>query len=88
MKRYFTLLLLTLPLSASAGENAGQSPAPAGFFVGGCGLILLTLAWMSWKTKKTVGAGLSKAELSSGYETSDFPNVGFPHSAHAGGGDS
>jgi hypothetical protein len=92
MKRYFTLLLLTLPVSASAGQNVGQSPAPAGFFVGGCGLILLTVVWLSWKTKKMVNAGLEKAELSSRYEaryeSGEFPIVGFPDSAHAGGRDS
>ena len=88
MKRYCTLLLLTLPVSAFSGESIGPSPAPAGFFVGGCGLILLMLLWLSWKTRKTVDTGRQQAELSSKYETSEFPIVGFPDSAHAGGRDS
>ncbi|HEV1286015.1 MAG TPA: hypothetical protein VNU44_11905 [Bryobacteraceae bacterium] len=86
MTRYFSLLLLTLPLSASAIGSA-PGPEPASFFVGGCGLIFLMVVQLTWKTKKTDTA--AKAELSSGYETSEFPlSVGFPNSAHSGGGDS
>jgi hypothetical protein len=82
--RYFSFLLLTLPVSASA---IGSAPAPASFFLGGCGLILLMLVRLAWKTRKTETP--AKAELSSGYETSEFPlPVGFPDSAHAGGRDS
>ena len=92
MNRYFTLLLLTLPVAASAGDGFEQNPAPATFFLGGCALILWMLVRLAWKTRKLGEAGAVKAAVSSRYEaryeTSEFPIVGFPDSAHAGGRDS
>jgi hypothetical protein len=86
MTRYFSLLILTLPLSASAIRSA-PAVEPASFFLGGCGLILLILVRLSWKTRKMETS--AKAELSSGYETREFPiPLGFSGSAHSGGRDS
>jgi hypothetical protein len=85
MTRYFSLLLLTLPLVASTTNGSAPNPAPASFFVGGCGLIFLMVVRLTLKTRKTETS--AKGELSSGYETSEF-SIGFPNSAHAGGGDS
>jgi hypothetical protein len=87
MTRYFSLLLLTLPLAASTTSGSATGPEPASFFVGGCGLIFLMVARLTLKTRKPDTA--AKAELSSGYETSEFSiPVGFPGSAHSCGGDS
>jgi hypothetical protein len=87
MTRYFSLLLLTLPLAASTSSGSATGPEPASFFVGGCGLIFLMVVRLTLKTRKAGPA--AKAELSSGYETSEFPiSLGFPDSAHAGGRDS
>jgi hypothetical protein len=92
MKRTFTLLFLTLPVStyAMGSASAGPTPEAASFFLGGCGLILMMLIRLAWKTRRTE---TPNAELSSRYEaryeTSEFPiPVGFPNSAHAGGRDS
>jgi hypothetical protein len=88
MKRYFTLLLLTLPATAFAMGSAAAGPAPAGFFLGGWAVILVMLVRLSRKTRKTGDAGFVPAEVSSRYETSEFPIVVFRDSAHAGGRDS
>jgi hypothetical protein len=53
MKHTSNRLLLLLAISASAFGSQGSAPsAQAGsFFVGGCALILLTMARLLWKTR-------------------------------------
>jgi hypothetical protein len=54
MKLSLNLFLLTLGLSTCAMASPGAVPAaaPASFFVGGCGLIFLTMAHLAWKTRR------------------------------------
>jgi hypothetical protein len=54
MKRYSILALLTLGISSSAmaAQAIPSTPNPAFFFVGGCGLILLTMGRLAWKTRR------------------------------------
>jgi hypothetical protein len=60
MKRYSTLFVLWLGIAACAmGSTGGAqhgftfSPDPASSFVGGCGLILVTMGRLAWKIRKT-----------------------------------
>jgi hypothetical protein len=54
MKRYSLLALLTLGISSSAmaAQAIQSTPNAASFFVGGCGLILLTMGRLAWKTRR------------------------------------
>jgi hypothetical protein len=57
MKRYSIFLLVTLAISASAMGSTEQqrisdATHPAALFFGGCGLILLTVAHLGWKTRR------------------------------------
>ena len=54
MKRNLNLLILTLGISASAmaGTAAGNASQSASFFLGGCGLIVVTLVRLTLKTRK------------------------------------
>jgi hypothetical protein len=53
MKRYLSLVLLTVGISATAVASTAiaPTPQPASFFAIGCGLILLIMARLAWKTR-------------------------------------
>jgi hypothetical protein len=54
MKRYSTLFVLTLGTSVFATASSGPAPSaqPASMFVLGCGLVLLTVAHLAWKSRR------------------------------------
>jgi hypothetical protein len=60
MKNYSTLFVLWLGIAACAMASTGGaqhgiafSPDPASSFMGGVGLILVTMGRLAWKTRKT-----------------------------------
>lgn len=94
MKRYFTLLLSTaaVPVFAMGAdrpmlEGSGQTSAPAVFFVGGCLLILVAMAWLAWNTRKLERQDYFAKAKRLRDDASQFPDV-FPDPADAVGRDS
>ena len=53
MKRYLSLVILTAGISVSAAASTAiaPTPQPASFFAVGCGLILVIMARLAWKTR-------------------------------------
>jgi hypothetical protein len=52
--RILSLFVLWLGISVGAQAGSGAAAGPGSFFLGGCGLILVTMVRLSWKIRKTI----------------------------------